>query len=62
VLRALIGAALYLTVVALLGAGAGWLLRSTVGALEAVVGLRHVLPVVAILLVVAALVLRRRDA
>ena len=50
VLRALIGAALYLTVVALLGAGAGWLLRSTVGALAAVVGLLYVLPVVGILL------------
>jgi ABC-2 type transport system permease protein len=50
VLRALIGAALYLTVVALLGAGTGWLLRSTVGALAAVVGLLYVLPVVGILL------------
>jgi ABC-2 type transport system permease protein len=50
VLRALIGAALYLAVVALLGAAAGWLLRSTVGALAAVVGLLYVLPVVGILL------------
>lgn len=50
VLRALVGSALYLTVVALLGAGFGWLLRSTVGALAALLGLLYVLPVVGFLL------------
>jgi ABC-2 type transport system permease protein len=35
--RALVGAALHLTVVALLGAEFGWLLRSAVGALAALV-------------------------
>lgn len=50
VLRALVGAALYLGVVALLGAGLGWLLRSAVGALAALVGLLYVLPVVGFLL------------
>ncbi len=48
--RALVGAALYLTVVALLGAGFGWLLRSAVGALAALVGVLYVLPVLGIVL------------
>lgn len=47
--RALAGAALYLSGVALLGAGFGWLVRSTVGALAALVGLLYVLPVVGLL-------------
>ena len=38
VLRSLVGAALYLTVVALLGLGFGFLLRSTAGAIAVVVG------------------------
>jgi hypothetical protein len=38
VLRALVGAALYLTVVALLGLGFGFLLRSTAGTIAMVVG------------------------
>lgn len=50
VLRALAGAALYLAVIGLLGAGFGWLLRSTVGALAALFGVLYVLPVVAALL------------
>jgi ABC-2 type transport system permease protein len=50
VLRALVGAALYLTVIGLLGAGFGWLLRSAVGALAALVGLLYVLPFVGFLL------------
>jgi ABC-2 type transport system permease protein len=49
-LRALVGAALYLAVVALLGVALGWLLRSTVGALAALVGLLYVLPVLAVVL------------
>ena len=50
VLRAVVGAALYLTVVALLSAGLGWLLRSTAGALASLVGILAVLPVVGLLL------------
>lgn len=46
VLRALVGAALYLTVIGLLGAGFGWLVRSTVGALGLLVVVLYVLPVV----------------
>jgi hypothetical protein len=50
VLRALVGAALYLTVVGLLGVGFGWLVRSALGALAALVGLVYVLPFVGLLL------------
>jgi ABC-type transport system involved in multi-copper enzyme maturation permease subunit len=50
VLRALVGAALYLTVIGLLGAGFGWLLRSAVGALAALVGVLYVLPLIGFLL------------
>jgi ABC-2 type transport system permease protein len=48
--RAVVGAALYLTGVTLLGAGLGWLLRSTAGALAVLFGLFVVLPVVGLLL------------
>ena len=44
VLRAVVGAGLYLTVVGLLALGLGTLLRSTAGAIAAVVGLLLVLP------------------
>ncbi|HYN93071.1 MAG TPA: ABC transporter permease [Pilimelia sp.] len=50
VLRAVVGGALYLTVVALLGSGLGWLLRSTAGALAALFGVLILLPVAALLL------------
>ena len=50
VLRALVGAASYLTVIGLLGAGFGWLVRSAVGALAALIGVLYVLPVVGLLL------------
>jgi ABC-2 type transport system permease protein len=46
VVRSLAGAALYLGVVGALATAAGWLLRSTVGALAAVVGLFQFLPVI----------------
>ncbi len=42
--RAVIGAGLYLTVVAILGAAFGWLLRSTAGALAGLFGLLVLLP------------------
>jgi ABC-type transport system involved in multi-copper enzyme maturation permease subunit len=45
-LRAVLGSALYLTVVGVLGLGLGWLLRSTAGALSALFGVLFVLPVV----------------
>jgi hypothetical protein len=48
--RAVIGAALYLTGITLLGAGFGWLLRSTAGALAALFGVLVVLPVIGLLL------------
>jgi hypothetical protein len=44
VLRALIGGALFLTVSAEIGVGFGWLVRSTAGALAAVVGFLFLLP------------------
>jgi hypothetical protein len=46
VVRSLIGAAMYLAVVAALATAFGWLLRSTVGALAAVIGLFQFLPVI----------------
>ncbi len=46
VARAVVGAALYLTVLALFSAGFGWLLRSTAGALAALFGVLVVLPVI----------------
>jgi hypothetical protein len=48
--RAVVGAALYLTGITLLGAGVGWLLRSTAGALAALFGVLVVLPVIGFLL------------
>ncbi len=48
--RVVVGAALYLTVVALVGSGFGWLLRSTAGAVSAAVGLLVVLPALAFFL------------
>jgi ABC-2 type transport system permease protein len=50
VLRAVTGAALYLTVVAILSSGLGWLLRSTAGALATLVGILVVPQLVALLL------------
>ncbi len=44
VLRAVVGAALYLTVVAILGAAFGWLLRSTAGALAGLFGVLVLVP------------------
>jgi ABC-type transport system involved in multi-copper enzyme maturation permease subunit len=46
VLRAVIGVALYLTVVALLSVGLGFLIRSTAGGIAALFGLLLVLPVI----------------
>lgn len=46
VLRAVLGAALYLTVVGLLGLGLGALLRNTAGAISALFGLLLVLPII----------------
>lgn len=45
VLRIVIGTALYLTVVGLLGMALGWLIRNTAGAIATVFGLLLVLPV-----------------
>jgi ABC-2 type transport system permease protein len=50
VLRAVTGAALYLTAVAVFAGGLGWLLRSTAGSLAALFGILIVLPVAAFLL------------
>ncbi len=50
VARAVLGAALYLGLTAVLATGFGWLLRSTAGAVAAVVALLHLLPVVGLLL------------
>jgi ABC-type transport system involved in multi-copper enzyme maturation permease subunit len=44
VLRSVAGAGLYLTLVGLLGAGIGWIARSTAGAITALVGLLLILP------------------
>ena len=46
VLRALVGAALYLAFLAVVGTAYGWLLRSTAGAVVALVGVLVLLPVV----------------
>jgi ABC-2 type transport system permease protein len=43
-LRSVAGAGLYLTLVGLLGAGIGWIVRSTAGAITALVGLLLILP------------------
>jgi ABC-type transport system involved in multi-copper enzyme maturation permease subunit len=48
--RVVVGTALYLSVVALIGSGFGWLLRSTAGALASLIGLLVVLPALAFLL------------
>jgi hypothetical protein len=51
VLRAVVvGAALYLTVVAVLGSGFGWLLRSTAGAIATLVAVLVLSPVVGLLM------------
>jgi ABC-2 type transport system permease protein len=50
VLRALVGAALYLALVAVLGAGFGWLLRSTAGALMTLFAVLYLLPVLEVVL------------
>jgi ABC-2 type transport system permease protein len=50
VARAVVGAAFYLTGITLLGAGFGWMLRSTAGALAALFGLLVVLPVIGLIL------------
>ncbi len=50
VLRAVTGAALYLTAVSLFASGLAWLLRSTAGALATLFGILIVLPVAAYLL------------
>jgi len=44
-LRSVAGAGLYLTLVGLLGAGIGWVVRSTAGAISALVGLLLILPI-----------------
>jgi ABC-2 type transport system permease protein len=44
VLRSVAGVGLYLTLVGLLGAGIGWIVRSTAGAITALVGLLLILP------------------
>jgi ABC-2 type transport system permease protein len=43
-LRSVAGVGLYLTLVGLLGAGIGWIVRSTAGAITALVGLLLILP------------------
>jgi ABC-type transport system involved in multi-copper enzyme maturation permease subunit len=47
VLRAVIGAALYLTVIGLFGVGLGWLLRHTAGAISTLFGILLILPILA---------------
>jgi ABC-2 type transport system permease protein len=49
VLRAVVGAAVFLAVSAVLGSAFGWLVRSTAGALAAVFGFLFVLPLVGLL-------------
>jgi len=56
VARALVGAALYLTGIALLGVAFGWLLRSTAGSLAALIGFLVVPSIVGVLLPDAAVV------
>ncbi|WP_153392674.1 ABC transporter permease [Ornithinicoccus halotolerans] len=48
--RALVGSALFLALVGVIGVALGWLLRSTAGVLTAIVGLLYVLPIISILL------------
>lgn len=48
--RAVIGAGVYLTGIALLGTAFGWLLRSTAGALSVLIGVLLVLPTLGLLL------------
>jgi cation transporter-like permease len=50
VLRAVLGAALFLAVSAVFGTAFGWIVRSTAGALAATVGFLFLLPVVGLLL------------
>jgi ABC-2 type transport system permease protein len=50
VLRALIGGAVYLALMAALGVGLGWMLRSTAGAISAVFGIIYVLPLIGLML------------
>ena len=47
VLRAVIGAALYLTAIGLFGVGLGWLLRHTAGAISTLFGVLLILPILA---------------
>ncbi len=54
VARAVLGAALYLGLTAVLATGFGWLLRSTAGAVAAVVALLHLLPTIALLMPASA--------
>lgn len=50
VLRAVIGAALYLAVIGLFGVGLGWLLRHTAAAISALFGILLILPILAAVL------------
>ena len=50
VIRAIVGSALYLTGVAIIGVGLGWLLRSTAGALATFLGVFVILPVIGFVL------------
>jgi ABC-2 type transport system permease protein len=50
VLRAVVGAALYLTVVAMLGSAFGWLLRGTAAAIATLVAVLVLPPVIGLLL------------
>jgi ABC-2 type transport system permease protein len=54
VARSLVGAAVHLAFVAVLGVAAGWLLRGAVAGIAAVVGIFYLLPVVGLLLPDAA--------
>jgi ABC-type transport system involved in multi-copper enzyme maturation permease subunit len=47
VLRAVIGAALYLSVIGLFGVGLGWLVRHTAGAISTLFGILLILPILA---------------
>lgn len=50
VLRSLIGAAVYLSLLAVIGTAMGWLLRSTAGAVGAMLGLLYGLPVIGLMI------------
>jgi ABC-type transport system involved in multi-copper enzyme maturation permease subunit len=50
VIRAIVGSALYLTGVAIIGTGLGWLLRSTAGAVATFLGVFVILPVIGFVL------------